>query len=471
MSAVGKSKHWCSNCRRWSDIATTSLWHISGRVKDLIDYVENPEKTTIRTKEQQDFFNVFSYVENPDKTAETEYVTAINCLKETALRQMIATKKQYGKDDKYIAWHGYQSFKPYEIDPEECHALGVLLAKEMWGDRFQIIVTTHLDKDHLHNHFAFNSVSFKDGGKYNYSKKEQQRLRDCSDRICRQYAYSVIYNPHKAPSRPVWLDEKSGKPTRYNIYRKDIEEAIYNSNSVKLFYKYLIRKGYDVDLTGQHWKLKLHKYEHYTRFDTLDKEYTPDNIQERIRDSYNYYGSRRAEISLSPYLPESLENAYTPFDEIYRDTHIYRLFLFYCYQLGFLPKEKKYTPTSPYLLEDIRKMDEISAQTQYMGSNNIDTIEDLYKDRKNIEIEMEYLNERREKLRNMLRRAKPEEKDILRENIRGITEKLAVQRKSLKLNKGIETRSIGIQNTMNYVYENETKNIYQNRNIEREYER
>ena len=90
-------------------------------MKDLIDYVEDPEKTTIRTKEQQDFFSVFSYVENPDKTAGKEYVTAINCLKETALRQMILTKKRYGKTDCYIAWHGYQSFKPEEVTPQLAH--------------------------------------------------------------------------------------------------------------------------------------------------------------------------------------------------------------------------------------------------------------------------------------------------------------------------------------------------------------
>ena len=442
-------------------------------MKDLIDYVEDPEKTTIRTKEQQDFFSVFSYVENPDKTAGKEYVTAINCLKETALRQMIATKKQYGKDDKYIAWHGYQSFRPDEIDPEECHALGVMLAKEMWGDRFQIVVTTHLDKDHLHNHFAFNSVSFKNGGKYNYSKKEQQRLRDCSDRLCRQYGYSVIQNPHKAPSRPVWLDEKSGKPTRYNIYRRDIEEAIATSRTIDQFKKHLIRKGYDVYLDGMHWKLKLHNFEHYTRFDTLDEEYTVLNIQNRIYDDYKQTAARAAVITFSPYIPEHIRSAYNPFDDFCRETHIYRLFLYYSYQLGFLPKERKYTPTSPYLLEDIRKMDEISAQTQYMGISNSDTLEDLYEDRKNIEIEMEYLNERRNKLRNMMRRASPEEKELLREDIRNITAKLAVQRKNLKLNKGIETRSQGIIDTMNLICENENKNLFQerNRSRERNYER
>lgn len=129
-------------------MATTSLWHIKGRLKDLIDYVENPEKTKAKAPELQDLYNVFSYVQRPEATQEGEYVTAINCLKETALRQMILTKKRYGKTDGYIAWHGYQSFKPEEVTPQLAHEIGVKLAKEMWGDRFEIIVTTHLDKEH-----------------------------------------------------------------------------------------------------------------------------------------------------------------------------------------------------------------------------------------------------------------------------------------------------------------------------------
>lgn len=189
-------------------MATTSLLHIEGRLKDLIDYVENPEKTAAKTLELQDLYNVFSYVQRPEATQEGEYVTAINCLKETALRQMILTKKHYGKADGYIAWHGYQSFKPEEVTPQLAHEIGVKLAKEMWGDRFEIIVTTHLDKEHLHCHFCFNSVSYRDGGKYNYSKAERKRMMDISDRLCREYGLSVIEKPHKAPSRPLWLDEK-----------------------------------------------------------------------------------------------------------------------------------------------------------------------------------------------------------------------------------------------------------------------
>lgn len=188
-------------------MATTKLWHIQGRLKDLVDYVENPEKTV--KPGLQDFLNVFSYTQNPNKTAGGQFVTAINCQKDIALQQMILTKQRYGKEDGYIAWHGYQSFKPGEVTPEQCHALGVELARQMWGDRFQIIVTTHLDKEHLHNHFCINSVSFKDGGKYNFSKKELKRLRDTSDRLCREQGLSVVEHPHKAPSRQVWLNEQA----------------------------------------------------------------------------------------------------------------------------------------------------------------------------------------------------------------------------------------------------------------------
>ena len=83
-------------------MAVTSLWHVKGSIKDVIDYIENPEKT-VPNQDMQDFFDVFSYVKNPSKTNEGEYVSAINCLKETALQQMILTKKQYQKTGGYIA--------------------------------------------------------------------------------------------------------------------------------------------------------------------------------------------------------------------------------------------------------------------------------------------------------------------------------------------------------------------------------
>jgi len=291
-------------------MATTSLWHIKGRLKDLIDYVENPEKT-MHSKNMRDFFQVFSYAANPAKTNEGNYVSAINCLKETALQQMILTKQQYGKTGEYIAWHGYQSFKPDEVTPEQCHEIGLKLAREMWGDKYQVIVTTHFDKGPLHNHFCFNSVSFLNGKKYHYSKSEQKRLRDVSDRLCREYGLSVIERPKKAPSRPLYLDGKSGKPTRYNVYLEDLTAAISDSRTVEYMAKHLIRKGYVIDFTGKHWKMKLPQYQHFTRLDTLDERLTPDYIHSNLGRGARY-GSRPARVTYSPNMPEEYKSAWKP---------------------------------------------------------------------------------------------------------------------------------------------------------------
>lgn len=432
-------------------MATTSLWHIEGRLKDLIDYVENPDKTIARTQDLQDFYNVFSYVSRPEATEQGEYVSAINCLKEIALQQMILTKKQYGKHNGYIAWHGYQSFKPEEVTPEQAHELGLQLAKEMWGDRYQIIVTTHLDKEHIHNHFCFNSVSFLDGKKYNYSKTEQKRLREVSDRICAEHGLSVIKNPHKAPSRPVWLDEKNGKPTRYNVYREDIREAANYSRNPYYMEDYLMRKGYITDFTGKHWKLRLPQYEHFTRLDTLNEKWTPEFFQ-RNMGAYARYGNRRAEITYPPQMPQDLRDWFKPFQ---KTSHIYRLYLHYCYLLGYLPKNTDYKPTSPYLKEDLRRLEELSEQVRYMGKYKIETFDDLYVDREKLQSEMDKLIAYRTKLQNKIRRATPNEKETLRKEKAKVTEQITALRKRLKLNKGIEERSVKIQEKTDMLYANE----------------
>lgn len=432
-------------------MATTSLWHIEGWLKDLIAYVENPEKTRANNPNLQPLWNIFSCVSRPEATEQGEYVSAVNCLKEIALQQMILTKKQYGKENGYIAWHGYQSFKLNEVTPQQAHPIGLQTAKEMWGDKYQIIVTTHLDKDHLHNHFCFNSVSFLDGKKYNYSKTEQRKLREISDRICMEHGLSVIENPHKAPSRQVWLDEKSGKLTRYNVYREDVKEAINFSRRPYYMEEYLRRKGYITDFTGKHWKIRLPQYEHFTRLDTLDKRWTPDNTQ-RTMGVYASFGNRRATINYPPQMPQDLKDWFQPF---HKTSHIYKLYLHYCYLLGVLPKNTEYKPTSPYLKEDLRKLEALSEQVRYMGEYEIETFDNLYADREKLQGEMDKLIACRTKLQNKIRRASPAEKETLREEKSGVTERITELRKQLKLNKGIEERSVKIQEKTDLLYANE----------------
>ena len=430
-------------------MATTKLWHIKGRLRDLIEYVENPAKTV--DSSMQDFFNVFSYAQNPDKTDQGEYVTAINCVKEIALEQMILTKKQFCKDDGYIAWHGYQSFKPGEVTPEQCHAIGVQTAREMWGDDFQIIATTHLDREHLHNHFCFNSVGFRNGRKYNYSKAERRRFMEVSDRICAEHGLSVIRNPKKSPSRPVWLDEQAGKPTRYHIYREDFISAADGSRTVEQMARYLTRLGYEVDFSGPKWKMKLPQYKYFTHIETLNPKWTPEFVKAHMG-GRTRYGLVRPIVSASPYLPEELRGTWQPG---VKTTHVYRLYIWWQYQLGVLPKGTSYKPTSPFMKEELRKLDQYTREIQYMGANHIETLDDLHADLAQTEAELERLRTIRTKLKNQIRRANPERKEELRTEKAEITAQITELRKRRKMAINIEERSTHIDTMMTHLHENE----------------
>ena len=139
-------------------MATTGFWPVKGRLKDVLDYAENPDKTIDHQYLDDDLAQALRYVEDPEKTDQQMYVSAINCRVEEAYAQMQETKRRYGKEGRNVAYHGYQSFRPGEVTPEECHQIGLETAREMWGD-YEVVVTTHLNTDSLHNHFVVNSVS------------------------------------------------------------------------------------------------------------------------------------------------------------------------------------------------------------------------------------------------------------------------------------------------------------------------
>ena len=145
------------------------------------------------------------------------------------------------------------------------------------------------------------------------------------------------------------------------------------------------------------------------------------------------------------------------------------LYFHYCYLLGYLPKHTDYKPTSPYLKEDLRKLDELSQQVRYMGKYGIETLDDLYADREKIQGDMDSLISRRTKLQNKIRRASPAEKEILREEKAKVTEQITTLRKQLKLNMGIEERSIKIQEKTDLLYVNEyrAKEAEENRKSQR----
>ena len=145
-------------------IATTKIWAVKDSLKRVVDYASYPEKT-----EYSGLANALHYAENGVKTelCETVHlVSGLHCRPEQAWDDMRSIQEHFGKTGGPVALHAYQSFKPGEVTPEQCHAIGVELARKMWGGRFQVLVATHLNTNCLHNHFVINSVSYIDGKKY-----------------------------------------------------------------------------------------------------------------------------------------------------------------------------------------------------------------------------------------------------------------------------------------------------------------
>ncbi len=173
-------------------MAVTKIWPVRGRLDSLIRYAENQEKTrmpdlTGLAPAKDDLTEVLQYAANHSKTTQDRqlFVSGVNCLPEIARQQMELTKRQFGDTAGIVAFHAYQSFPPGEVTPEECHAIGVELARRLWGDRFQVLVATPLNTDCCHNHCVLNSVSFVDGKLYNECRKTYRALQKASDTLCR----------------------------------------------------------------------------------------------------------------------------------------------------------------------------------------------------------------------------------------------------------------------------------------------
>jgi len=157
---------------------------IKGRLDHCVNYVLNPEKT--------DLGRVLEYMSNSDKTVTPDgravLETAINCQLETAYQEMQATKRRWSKKGGVLGYHLIHSYAPGEVTPEQAHALGVEFARQLLGDRYEVVISTHLDHDHLHNHVLFNSVSFIDGKKYRDNFKAYfGDIRGASNEVSRRH--------------------------------------------------------------------------------------------------------------------------------------------------------------------------------------------------------------------------------------------------------------------------------------------
>lgn len=279
-------------------MAVTSLWRVKGYIGKVVMYAINPEKTSEPVSYQtaakgagaeDTLSGIVSYVERDKATNQKSLVYGIKCHKDTAVQDMMAVKRKFEKTDGVIAYHGYQSFAEGEVTPDKAHEIGKALAKELWGNRYQVLITTHLDKDsHIHNHFVINTVSYLDGKKFFRSNKDYYQMREVSDRLCKEHGLSVIRNPKaKGKSYAEWRAEFEGRPTVRGTIREAIDIAVSGSGSRLEFLEAMDQMGFIIDQSGKYPKIKHVGGERFVRFSSLGPGYSPEEILERIR--YNDY--------------------------------------------------------------------------------------------------------------------------------------------------------------------------------------
>lgn len=280
-------------------MAYVELKPVRANISRTDAYVKNSEKTTRKTRTDKNetpeeaLQQVNIYVRNGDKTEEELYVTGINCSTEHTLEEFWAVKRQFGKTGGILAHHGWQSFAAAEaVDADLVHQIGVELAQKAFGDRFQVIVTTHTDQKHLHNHFEVNSVSFVDGKKYYGNKESLRRLRQLSDELCLQYGLSVIENPklYAGISKGRYRAELHGHSSWRAMVCADIDEAVKETADFNGFARVMKEKGYLLK-NGKHFAVSPPGYTKqgkraFIRLRSLeDEDYSYEGIQRRLSEN------------------------------------------------------------------------------------------------------------------------------------------------------------------------------------------
>ena len=439
-------------------MAVTAIWPYKGRVREVMDYVMDPEKTAPYDAERLAELHAAAGTEEDIsgewKGEKRTYVTCLNCTERYAAEQFAETQRLWSavtgrdKTEGRTCFHGYQSFREDEVTAETAHKIGVKLAERMWGDSREAVVATHCNTGHFHNHFVVNSVSFRDGRKERTIIAKYMEMRNVSDRLCREYGISVEEEPAgRSPKYGERLAEKSGKPTVRSLIRGDIDRAAAASVTGEEFCRALERMGYELSLRDGNGRpcrypaLRPPGAESFFTFHRLGgREYELEAVMERIAVNYR----RR------PPFPEEERRIVRAYRERLRPElktgGLHALYLGYCSELrvsGEHPASVRQIPFS--VRQDLIRLDRLDEQTRFLGRTGIETAEDLTAFRENAERELRELCAERRRLwsrRAYARKSGNEERTAgLEEKISEITGKTRKIRRELKMCTEIEERS------------------------------
>lgn len=443
-------------------MAVTKIWKVESNFENTVKYTVNPDKTVtyrIETEDGQTFYSlkdVIDYAAAKEKTLDEtavhlkEYITGINCCKDTAFEEMMITKCKYCKTGKILAWHGYQSFKPAEVTPDMAHRIGIELAEKLWGDRFQVVVTTHLDKAHIHNHFVVNSVSFLDGMKFYANRESYFRMRAESDALCREYGLSVVENPkYDGLTRGQYRADSEARYTIAKIMREDIDRMIRTSTSINDFLSRMKQSGYRIDAKGKYVTVFPYGHDRGIRIDRRwGKQYSLDGIAGQIE--YNrVHGNRvrnqkaiRYHASNVPYAKYGLRGYQA-------------LYTRYMYLLGVLPHGREHSNRQMHFLmrEDLLQLDTMRKEMDFLRRNKVESLTGLDREKAKRQIAYDALSDRRKRLRNRIRRAPAEKREELISELNVMNEDIRKLRKEIYYCNDIGRRSLKMSEKIRKVNE------------------
>lgn len=423
-------------------MAVTKIWAIRGRINHVLNYAANEEKTLnpefnseqeeYSDKDVQGLYDVMNYAMNDAKTEDRLFVSGVNCDPENARAEMIRTKERAGKMDGIVAYHMYQSFRPGETTPEIAHKIGIRLAEELLGSRFEAVVATHLNTSCLHNHVVINSVSGIDGKKFYDQRKTVYEIRRISDRLCREFGLSVIEHPKgHGKSYVEWQAEKNGEYTKSGIIRRDIDECLAISMNEKQFYSEMQARGYTFNFDRKYPTIFHPSFPKARRMKTLGEEYTPEAIREKLRGF---------KIPQPITLPEQDDSEQFFFDgdrnnrDIFKDRQtIYVHFVCGIRVVRERPDENR--ELMRLLGDEILKFDKLIEEQNLMLDHKLFSDDDVSKYKTELLSETEYLTDARQTLRNALKRAVRSEdaqkQYELKHNIQRISERLKIVRRDI----------------------------------------
>ena len=313
--------------------------------------------------------NSIRYVMNAEKTIDGStgavLIGGINCLPNTAYRDMMQTKRRWDKANRRIqGYHVIHSFAPGEVTPEKAQEIGMELARRLVGDRFEAVVSTHTDHDHVHCHIVFNSVSCTDGKMYRDNFKAYfGDIRGISNEISRENDLSVIEPKSKGKHYAEWNAEQNGNPTVRGLIRQDIDAALIESFTLQSFYEALQKRGYTIKRGAnvKHTAVKPPGSDRFFRLDSLGDGYTEADIRDRLNRSRTEPDVQ--EMPERIYLPQKrykVKRRSPARREKRKLSGLCRLYLHYLYLLS--PPRPRRRPIPFPVRAEVRRLDQYKRQ-------------------------------------------------------------------------------------------------------------